>query len=263
MKSIGIKGNQLWQDFLHDFAVSTGSALMVESPTYYHSLSPVLRSLKEFDMEDFPLQEEVIYARAAREIPDYLRGATFQTAIVCSSKNTRKTGRGSQEKKPEDEKHSSNCQEISDEVALKEAMDTQSVDWSGGHDLGKEVYLESLSGSTSSSISLKEFVELRDSPRVKTRNLDDMLVFLPSMCGIDPSEVEGALAKSTPEEQIDTNHISENIEPNHRATEELGGRMNVERFLEIFSSSSESSLEASQCDALVHALKNRLAVIQG
>jgi hypothetical protein len=45
--------------------------------------------------------------------------------------------------------------------------------------------------------------------------------------------------------------------------ERLGGRMNVERFLESFSSSSESSLEASQCKALVHALKNRLAVIQG
>ena len=48
---------------------------MVESPTYYHSLSPVLRSLKEFDMENFPLQREIIYARETSDLPDYLKQA--------------------------------------------------------------------------------------------------------------------------------------------------------------------------------------------
>ena len=42
-----------------------------------------------------------------------------------------------------------------------------------------------------------------------------------------------------------------------------GRQINVKLFLEIFNSESESPLEASQCDALIYALKNRLAVIQG
>ena len=60
---------------------------MVESPTYYHSMSPILRSLKQFDMENFPLQAEVLYAKSpedVQEIPSYLKDATFHTAIVCS-----------------------------------------------------------------------------------------------------------------------------------------------------------------------------------
>ena len=40
-------------------------------------------------------------------------------------------------------------------------------------------------------------------------------------------------------------------------------RETVLRFLKLFNSSSQSFLEASQCDALVYALKNKLAVIQG
>lgn len=53
------------------------------------------------------------------------------------------------------------------------------------------------------------------------------------------------------------NHLSGN-EPG-----ETGSQEKLESFLEKFNSSSQSSLEASQCDALVHALKNKLAVIQG
>ena len=56
---------------------------MVESPTYYHSLSLVIQSLKDFDMENFPLKEEIIYARPALGLPDYLKKATFETSIVC------------------------------------------------------------------------------------------------------------------------------------------------------------------------------------
>ena len=59
---------------------------MVESPTYYHSLSPVLRSLKEFDMENFPLQQEVIYARSTPDSPDYLKQAkTVNTRPIYKS----------------------------------------------------------------------------------------------------------------------------------------------------------------------------------
>ena len=48
---------------------------MVESPTYYHSLSPVLRSLKEFDVENFPLQAEIVYANKTSQPPNYLQQA--------------------------------------------------------------------------------------------------------------------------------------------------------------------------------------------
>ena len=62
---------------------------MVESPTYYHSLSPVLRSLKEFDMENFPLQQEVIYARNSSQLPDYLqKAATVDTSTIYQEKTS-------------------------------------------------------------------------------------------------------------------------------------------------------------------------------
>lgn len=48
---------------------------MVESPTYYHSLSPILRSLKDFDMENFPLRKEIVNATSSSELPEYLQQA--------------------------------------------------------------------------------------------------------------------------------------------------------------------------------------------
>jgi hypothetical protein len=234
-------------------------------------------------MEIFPLQEEVIYAKAARELPDYLKEATFHTAIVCSSKKTRRTAEGSQERKPEKEKDSSNSLETGEEVILEEAMDTESADSSCELDSNSEACSESLSSSSESlprpSSCRRSVKSVETLPRFREKitfsarkdsdeksiNLDNVLMLMPSMCGmIELGEVERALANDVPEKQIDTDLTSECTEPQHRATQEkLGGRMSVERFLEIFNSSSESSLEASQCDALVHALKNRLAVIQG
>ena len=122
---------------------------MVESPTYYHSLSPVLRSLKEFDMENFPLQAEVVYARSTEQLPDYLQRA--------------------------------------------ETLDTSSI-----------------------------YEESSSKPR-----------FLFSLFSLfSPNDI-------------------------------CNGRMEFKKFLEIFNSDSSTSLEASQCAALKHALKNRLAIIQG
>ncbi|XP_028413034.1 NFX1-type zinc finger-containing protein 1-like [Dendronephthya gigantea] len=60
-----------------------GSGVMVESPTYYHSMSPILRSLKDFEMENFPLQREIIYARETPGLPDYLKQAeTVNTKAI-------------------------------------------------------------------------------------------------------------------------------------------------------------------------------------
>lgn len=63
---------------------------MVESPTYYHSLSPVLRSLKEFDMENFPLKDEVVHSRSTSDLPEYLKQAnTVNTRSIYQLKSTR------------------------------------------------------------------------------------------------------------------------------------------------------------------------------
>jgi hypothetical protein len=67
---------------------------MVESPKYYHSLSPILRSLKEFDMENFPLQKEIIYAEPALEQPRYLKEATFDASIIFSTSIAEETQKG-------------------------------------------------------------------------------------------------------------------------------------------------------------------------
>ena len=246
---------------------------MVESPTYYHSLSPVLRSLKEFDMENFPLQAEVIYSKPAQEIPGYLKDARFQTAIVSSSKKAKRTTDESQNNRRE-EGDSSNNVEASEERDTEEfeTINTQSLGSSCAIDLDRELDLDSLLGRSTSSVSLSKFVDtlpdfcpeekMNAKPEQKEvheeyKNTDNcVFTCMAFIGGVDPSEIEGA--------HPNDNHIPENIEPQDTDSQEkLGGRMNVERFLEIFNSSSQSSLEASQCDALVHALKNRLAVIQG
>ena len=64
----------------------SGSAVMVESPTYYHALDPVLQSLKRFNMENFPLQDEIIHVlpSATQELPEYLSEAQSLDASIVS-----------------------------------------------------------------------------------------------------------------------------------------------------------------------------------
>ena len=208
---------------------------MVESPTYYHSLSPVLGSLKEFDMENFPLQAEVIYAKPAQELPGYLKDATFKTSIVCSSKNTSSLAEESQGDKPEG-KNSSNTLETSEEEVFEESVTVSKQSNESFNADQTESTWDMLVKMIRRTTSSK--AELSENDKESSSNVHDMTV-------------ESSCAKIS-NESHDT-----------ASEERLGGRMNVERFLESFSSSSESSLEASQCKALVHALKNRLAVIQG
>ena len=134
----------------------------MESPTYYHSLSLVLKSLKEFDMENFPLQKEIVYTKASAKLPEYLREATFNTSIVFH------------ENPPDDD--------------------------------SEEIY----SSDSSESID------------------DD-----------DRDEQQAS------------------------SEENLGHRMQVKNFLKVFKNSRKTSLEKSQRRALVHALKNRIGIIQG
>jgi hypothetical protein len=60
---------------------------MVESPTYYHALDPVLKSLKRFDMENFPLQDKVIYTLPSptQELPKYLsEDRTLDPSVIST-----------------------------------------------------------------------------------------------------------------------------------------------------------------------------------
>ena len=77
-------------DFNLIFFLNKGAGVMVESPTYYHSLSPVLRSLKEFDMENFPLQAEIIYADKTSRQPNYLQQADTVDTSPIYKKNPSK-----------------------------------------------------------------------------------------------------------------------------------------------------------------------------
>ncbi|EDO29256.1 predicted protein, partial [Nematostella vectensis] len=57
--------------------------VMVESPTYFHALRPVLNSLQKFEMEDFPLKNEIVHAVSSSELPLYLNSAqTINTKAV-------------------------------------------------------------------------------------------------------------------------------------------------------------------------------------
>ena len=290
---------------------STGLGVMVESPTYYHSLSPVLRSLKEFDMESFPLQEEVVYARPT-ELPGYLKEATFQTSIVCPKKKS--TAVEVQENKPKDpeKKDSSEPSKTNKEDWSNKSEAIEGEDWdrkSSNEKLNIFKTNFTLSRRSSSSDSLNEF---RDSlsdfcleEKMDTNSLREDLgghkeckglddhVFMHIHCEIDQSEIDRVnlgdehkkeqnldftsldFKEEEPsvdiEEAIKKYSLSSDIPEASKLSEprdmpshgKLGGRMNVEDFLETFSSKSESSLEASQCDALVHALKNKLAIVQG
>ncbi|KAK2149494.1 hypothetical protein LSH36_449g01010 [Paralvinella palmiformis] len=53
--------------------LSVGSALMVESPTYYHANKPVLCALQEFDLTRMPFEEELVQGKPVQIPPEYLR----------------------------------------------------------------------------------------------------------------------------------------------------------------------------------------------
>jgi hypothetical protein len=186
-------------------------------------------------MENFPLQAEVIYAKPAQELPGYLKDATFKTSIVCSSKNTSSLAEESQGDKPEG-KNSSNTLETSEEEVFEESVTVSKQSNESFNADQTESTWDMLVKMIRRTTSSK--AELSEDDKESSSNVHDMAV-------------EPSCAKIS-NESHDT-----------ASEERLGRRMNVERFLESFNSSSESSLEASQCKALVHALKNRLAVIQG
>ena len=63
-----------------------GTTIMVESPTYFHALRPVLGSLKLFDIESFLLKQEIISPTPHQpELPYYLEDEpTLDTSAVAT-----------------------------------------------------------------------------------------------------------------------------------------------------------------------------------
>ena len=47
-------------------------SVMAESPLYFHSIRPVLASLQNFNMEKFPLMQEVVQCQPLENSPEYL-----------------------------------------------------------------------------------------------------------------------------------------------------------------------------------------------
>ena len=275
---------------------------MVESPTYYNSLSPILQSLKKFDMANFPLQAEVLYAKSeepVKEIPSYLKEATFQTAVVCLRANT-DTAEKTEKDKPEA------TIELSNNVHTSHVFDFKEQNANDMHP-----HLSSIASPRRTDASMttaRNFLPKKKENVKPTVNEvyegkkypDDCTVTEQFECGIEAGKVDDTFVNNTCEDQMDTDPISEkslhiisspktelcqdmeestniNTLPtspsvartsrrvqNPSTKENLGKRMNVERFLEeIRNSTSKSLLEESQCEALVHALESKLAIIQG
>ena len=57
---------------ISQLARSSGSLLMVESPTYYKAYQPVLRALQNMDLEKLPFSEELVSGRNPRKMPTYI-----------------------------------------------------------------------------------------------------------------------------------------------------------------------------------------------
>ena len=252
---------------------------MVESPTYYHSRSPILRSLKEFDMENFPLQKEIIYVSPTHELPEYLKKATFDTTIVCLPKTT-SIAKEAPGDAPDARKDGGNTTEACEKGSILEMKATECIPSDNAMCIAdsKEIVIPPSQfpcDEKNSNGLLFEVLNSKPVPEVDIESTN-----LAQQIRINQSNVKEAILSDTSVEQMDTDSISENNshfkslskaeqctdtnkskKSNSQKTHEE--RMGVEQFLEIFNSSSESSLEASQCDALIHALKNKLAVIQG
>ena len=253
--------------------------MMVESPTYYRSLSPILKSLKEFDMENFPLQKEIVYTKASKKLPQYLREATFDTSVVfqeTSNRDDDSEGIYSNESSENSDDDNDDGSDIPSEYLIKETCSKFTPSWKNpidndsdvnysnessedSDDNGSEILPEYTSDGTFSKSALsEESISEDDSNDIYwnessvNRDYDD-----------DDSDAE-----IRPQYLIEANESpkkinDDNDEITHGSEESLEGRMLVKNFLKIFKKSKNTSLENSQRRALVQALNNRIGVIQG
>ncbi|XP_046847639.1 uncharacterized protein LOC124441242 [Xenia sp. Carnegie-2017] len=219
-----------------------GFAVMVESPTYYHSLSPILKSLKEFDMENFSLQKEIVYTKASKKLPEYLREATLDTSVVFQE--------------------TSNRDDDSEGIYSNESSENSDDD----DDDGSETLPEYISKETFSKFALSRKSLIDDTDVIHSNELsensddssDDDNSNIRSEYFGEENDIEDTYSSGS------SKNIDKGIdEIKHSSGEALGGHMKVKQFLKVFKGSKNTSLEESQRIALMHVLKNRIGIIQG
>ena len=73
-------------DCITSLAKTSGSILMVESPTYYRAYQPVLRALQTMDLEGMPFQEELVSVEGSLMAPEYIKeSSTIKGNIIHKS----------------------------------------------------------------------------------------------------------------------------------------------------------------------------------
>ena len=235
---------------------------MVESPNHYRPLGAILRTLKKFDMENFPLQKEIIYAESGGELPGYLKNATFDTSIICFSQKTivKKQSQGNKGNicgNLSTRSEGKNIEQIkvNNSVTSIEAMSTN--DCLKVLTCNEEINTKCSLVKKVVKDASEESTNITRQSSVKGATLNRELVEPMDTDSMPENSLSGkSLSKAEPCIAIKSAETSSK-------DEDIKGRMNVQPFLKTFNSSSESRLEASQCDALIHTLKNKLAIIQG
>ena len=213
---------------------------MVESPTYYHSLSPILKSLKEFDMENFPLQKEIVYTKASKKLPEYLREVTLDTSVVY--------------------RDTSNLDDDSEKMYSNESSENSDDD-DGSETLPEYINEETFSKFALSRKSLIDDTDVIHSNKLSENsddsNNDDNSNISSEYFG-EENDIEDTYSSGS------SKNIDKGIdEIKHSSEEALGGHMKVKQFLKVFKGSKNTSLEESQRIALMHVLKNKIGIIQG
>ena len=73
-------------DCITSLTKTSGSILMVESPTYYRAYQPVLRALQSMDLDGMPFQEELVSVKDPNQCPGYItENSTIDGSIIHKS----------------------------------------------------------------------------------------------------------------------------------------------------------------------------------
>ncbi|XP_046848078.1 NFX1-type zinc finger-containing protein 1-like [Xenia sp. Carnegie-2017] len=214
-------------------------AVMVESPTYYHSLSPILKCLEEFDKENFSLQKKIVYTKASKKLPEYLREATLDTSVVY--------------------RETSNLDDDSEKMYSNESSENSD------DDDGSETLPEYINEETFSKFALSRKSLIDDTDVIHSNELsensddssDDDNSDISSEYFGKENDIEDTYSSGS------SKNIDKGIDEIKHSSESLGGHMKVKQFLKVFKGSKNTSLEESQRIALTHVLKNRIGIIQG
>lgn len=274
---------------------------MVESPTYYFSLSPILKSLKDYDMENFPLKEEIVQSEADNKLPEYLSTATMDISILFSTEvqsqeiemvsspsvvhqSPTYTPSGPILVCPKELKVEEN---IGDQTKLPSVIASNS---SSSETRSDEIHM--LCSSSFDVQSPQKYFKVKENIKDETkhprrmsvdttncssiRSVESPMVCSPSFCNQSPTYASSKAILVSPKEfnvevkredhmEDHTEHSTSISSSSKTQSKEIpvanSFLKKVKAFLET--NNSPCLLEESQAEALKHALGNKLAIIQG